>query len=398
LAFNYVDRQALGVLLQGIKIDLNLSDTQLGLITGLAFAAFYSLMGIPLARWADRGNRITLISVTVALWSVMVMLCGSARGFLGLAAIRVGVAIGEAGCVPPAHSLIADYFSRADRPRAMARYMLGGPLSSLVGYWGGGWLNQRVGWRTTFVLLGLPGLVLAVLSRFTLVEPRQPASRTRLETYSWSDAWRILSGNRTFRHLVAALSVLAFFSLGSAIWQPTFFMRHFGLSSERVGLWMAVVYGLGGLVGIYLGGEWAARWAPRNERRQLAVTALIQCIFAVATTLMYFSHTYAGALGWLGFAVLGAAATSGPLFATVQSLVPGHLRASAVAVIFLFSNLIGLGLGPLLVGMLSDALRARVGDDSLRVALMLTTPGYLWAACHLWQASRSVSRDLSGEQ
>jgi MFS family permease len=249
--------------------------------------------------------------------------------------------------------------------------------------------------------------VLAVLSRFTLVEPRgaspwrsaseKNATSAPDEAYSFQEACRVLLGNRTFRHLVLALSVLAFFSLGSAIWQPTFFLRHFGLSSERVGMWMAVVYGLGGLLGIYLGGEWAARWAPRDERRQLIAAAMVQCIFAVATALLYCSSTYAGALGWLAFAVVGAATTSGPLFATVQSLVPERLRACAVAVIFLFSNLIGLGLGPLVVGMLSDALRAWAAEDSLRYALMLTTPGYLWAGYHLWQASRSVSQDASRE-
>ena len=145
LAFNYVDRVALGLLLQDIKVDLDLSDTQLGFLSGIAFALFYSVMGIPIARWADRGNRVMIITVTTALWSVAVALCGLAGSFLQLLLIRIGVAVGEAGCIPPAHSLIADYFTRAERPRAVARYMLGGPLSFVIGYFLAGWLNQLCG-------------------------------------------------------------------------------------------------------------------------------------------------------------------------------------------------------------------------------------------------------------
>src|SRR5687767_13558141 len=164
LLFNCVDRLALGLLLQEIKIDLNLSDTQLGFLSGIAFALFYSIMGIPIARWADRGNRTVIISLTTAVWSLMVALCGAAGSFMQLMLIRIGVAIGEAGCVPPAHSLIADYFSRAERPRAVAIYMLGGPLSVIIGNFLAGWLNEFYGWRMTFAILGLPGLVLAALA------------------------------------------------------------------------------------------------------------------------------------------------------------------------------------------------------------------------------------------
>lgn len=164
LAFNYVDRFALGVLLQDIKVDLVLSDTQLGLLTGIAFAVFYSVMGIPIARWADRGNRVTIISLTTGLWSVAVAICAAAANFTQLLFMRMGVAIGEAGCYPPALSLISDYFDRSERPRAVAYYMLGPPLALVMGYFSAGWLNEYYGWRTTFLLLGVPGVVLAVLA------------------------------------------------------------------------------------------------------------------------------------------------------------------------------------------------------------------------------------------
>src|SRR6187431_1078222 len=183
LTFNYMDRVALGILLQDIKADLHLSDTQLGFLSGIAFALFYSVMGVPIARWADRGNRVTIITLTTALWSVAVALCGVATSFTQLLLTRVAVAVGEAGCIPPAFSLIADYFNRGERPRASAIYGLGAPLSTVIGYFFSGWLNDLYGWRVTFMLLGVPGLVLAALAWFTLRDPRH-ADAKRADRHS----------------------------------------------------------------------------------------------------------------------------------------------------------------------------------------------------------------------
>src|SRR5688572_15005553 len=217
LTFNYLDRVALGLVFQDIKVDLQLSDTQLGFLSGIAFALFYSIMGVPIARWADRGNRVLIISLTTAIWSVPVALCGLAGSFLQLLVLRIGVAVGEAGCVPPAHSLIADYFTRSERPRAVAIYMLGGPLSAVLGYFVAGWLNQFYGWRTTFMLLGLPGLALAVLAWSTLREPRhdvwvkRPSTHGSVDQPSLHEVYTTLRGNRTFRHLLLGYSVIFFF-------------------------------------------------------------------------------------------------------------------------------------------------------------------------------------------
>lgn len=220
LAFNFVDRMALGLLLQDIKIELDLSDTQLGFLSGIAFAFFYSIMGIPIARWADRGNRVAIIALTTALWSVGVALCGVAGSFAQLLLVRIGVAVGEAGCIPPAHSLIADYFSRTERPRAVARYMLGAPLSLLMGLFLAGWINEFYGWRATFMLLGLPGLVLVPLAWLTLREPRHEAERARAALAdarsssvqpSFKEAFVTLWRNRTFRYLLLCWSLASFF-------------------------------------------------------------------------------------------------------------------------------------------------------------------------------------------
>lgn len=407
LAFNCVDRMSLGLLLQNIKVDLTLSDTQLGLLSGIAFALFYSAMGIPIARWADRGNRVLIITITTAVWSAAVALCGAAGSFLQLLLIRVGVAVGEAGCIPPAHSLIADYFSRAERPRAVAIYMLGGPLSAVLGFFLAGWLNEFYGWRMTFVLLGVPGLVLAALAWFTLTEPRRAKSKAAAGTRSESSApvavpaqpslmevFVTLRGNRTFLHLLVCNSVVFFFSYGIGQWQPAFFIRSYGLQTGELGTWFAITWGGGGLLGTYLGGEWASRCAANNERLQLRVMAAVFCSFGLVSACVYLAPNAYVAFGLMGLGAIGVTAANGPLFATIQTLVPERMRALSIAILYLFANLIGMGLGPLAAGALSDALRPLLGEESLRYSLLALSPGYLWSGWHLWRASRTVTLDL----
>jgi MFS family permease len=397
LAFNYVDRQALGLVMQNIKVDLHLTDTQLGLLSGIAFALFYSVMGIPIARWADVGNRITIIGLTTALWSVAVALCGFASTFLQLLAIRVAVGVGEAGCIPPAHSLIPDYFNRAERPRAVAIYMLGGAFSVAIGYFLAGWLNQIYGWRATFVIVGLPGLALAALARLTLREPRREEAATRNSAAQppIREVIATLWASRTYRHLLLCFSIVSFFGNGILQWQPAFFIRSYGLTTGELGTWFAILYGLGGMTGGYLGGALASRRAANNEQLQLAGIALSYCVFALLETSVYLTSSLHVALALTGLAAVGAATITAPLFATVQTLVPERMRAVSIAIIYLFANLIGMGLGPLLAGVLSDALRPAFGEESLRYALLALCPGYLWSAWHLWRASRFVMVDLA---
>lgn len=417
LACNLVDGLVLGLVLQNIKVDLALSDTQLGFLSGIAFALFYSVMGIPIARWADRGNRVTIISITTALWSVTVALCGAAGNFLQLLLIRVGVAVGEAGCIPPAHSLIADYFTRAERPRAVARYMLGGPLSVVIGYFLAGWLNEFYGWRATFMLLSLPGLALAALAWFTLREPRlgkptmDPASRLAATSLSQAESAALmwtqpsvkevcvtLWANTTFRNLLFCFSVTSFFGAGIGQWQSAFFIRSYGLGTGELGTWFAVIYGLGNLLGIYWGGELASRLAANNERLQLKAMAAVYCSSAVISAFIFLSPNHYLAFGLMGLAVMVGTTATGPLFATIQTLVPERMRAMSIATIYLFANLVGMGLGPLAVGALSDALRPLLGEESLRYALLALCPGFFWGAWHLWRGSKTVSRDLKAVQ
>ncbi len=412
-AFNYVDRFALGLLLQDIKVDLALSDTQLGVLTGIAFAAFYSVLGVPLARWADRGNRVTIITFTTALWSIALAMFGWAGNFVQLLLIRIGVAVGEAGCVPPAHSLIADHFTRAERPRAIGIYMLGIPLAAVAGYFLAGWLNELFGWRITFMLVGLPGLALAALAWLTLKEPRCAPLRSHT-AFAVSAA---ISGNQpapahprlrevaaalwtnvTFRHLTICWSLVSFFGYGTWQWKPAFFIRSFGLETDEVGTWFAAIYGVCSFLGLYWGGALSARYAANNERLQFKVIAAAYCIFGLVQAGMFVSPNRYLAFALLALCTVGIYTAHGPLFAAIQSLAPSRMRATAVAIVYLCANLIGMGLGPLAAGALSDALLPRFGAESLRYALLILCFGYLWTAWHLWRASVTVTRDLEVAQ
>jgi MFS family permease len=417
-AFNFVDRFALGLVLDSIKVDLRLSDSQLGFLSGIAFALFYSIMGLPIARWADRGNRVTIIALTATLWSVMVALCGMATSFLQLMLIRIGVGIGEAGCVPPAHSLIADYYPRAERPRASALYQQGTNVGLIIAYFVAGWLNQFYGWRVMFVLVGLPGFVLAALALLSIKEPRLTKPPVKIVSDappgslcadgmvpavsrhpSTKEVFLTLWANATFRHVLYGFSLWYFFGYGITQWQPAFFVRSFGLRTGELGTWFAVAFGVCGFVGMYWGGVMASRYAPNNECLQLKAMAVINLAFnGIIWSFIYLSHDYRVALALMGLGTLGATLIYGPLFATIQTLVPAPMRAMSIAIVLLCANLIGMGLGPLVVGIISDALQPHFGQESLRYALLALCPGYLWVSWHFWQASRTVTRDVGAVQ
>jgi MFS family permease len=279
--------------------------------------------------------------------------------------------------------------------------MQGGPLSVVIGYCLAGWLSELFGWRAMFVLLGLPGLVLVALARFTLKEPRStmPSERAVAATAEDQPTLRevmvTLGSNKSFRHLLFCISIVYFFTQGIGQWQPAFFMRSYGIGAGELGTWFTVIWGLGGLIGTYLGGEWAYRRAAGNEPLQLRVMGIAYGVFGLISVGVYLSPNRYVAFGLLGLASIGVNTTSGPLFATIQSLVPGRMRALSIALIYLCANLIGMGLGPLAAGALSDAFRPWAGDESLRYALLTLCPGYLWATWHLWRGSRTVGRDLS---
>jgi predicted MFS family arabinose efflux permease len=295
--------------------------------------------------------------------------------------------------------------------------MLGAPLSVVVGYFLAGWLNEFFGWRMTFMLLGLPGLGLAALAWFTLKEPRRSTSTLNAELRrATSGGYQsdveeasavqpslelvcvTLWSNRTFRHLLLYFSVLYFFDYGIQQWQSAFFIRSYGLQTGELGTWLTFIFGLGGLVGIYCGGELASRRAAQNERSQLKAMAFVYAVYAILSTFIYLSPNQYLAFGFMSLAALGGALVTGPLLATMQTLVPHRMRAVALAITYLFANFIGMGLGPLAAGMLSDAIQPVAGVESLRYALLAFCPGYLWGAWHLLKASRTVLADIAAVQ
>ena len=394
-AFNYLDRAVLSLLLEPIKEDLELSDSQLGFLTGFAFAVFYAVAGIPIARWADRGNRNTVITATTALWSAMVALCGLVNSYTQLLLVRVGVAVGEAGCVPPAQSLIADYFDRVERPRAMAVYWLCYPISMILGYLGGGWLAESVGWRMTFIVIGVPGVVLAILVKLTLREPRLKQTKIFVvEQPSFKVVLTTLWQQHSFRQIVTAFCLASFFGIGVVQWLPTFFIRSHGMEIGELGFWFAFAWGLCGMFGTYLGGALATRYAANKEALQMRVLAVLCVLSGSLYVMVYLLPNQYVALAFMSIIAALFAMFNGPVFSMIQSLVNDRMRSVALALTFLFANLIGFGLGPVAVGVLSDLLAPKFGQESLRYALTLFSPGYLWLAYHYWQAGNTIEADI----
>ena len=416
--FNGVDGAALGLVLQDIKGDLLLSDTQLGLLTGIAFAITYSIMGVAIAHWADRSDRVAIISLAAALWSLLVVGCGMAVSFFQLFVLRVGVGIGEAGCGPASQSLIADCFERSERARANAVYSMSAGVTCLIGFGIAGRLNQIYGWRMMFMLLGLPGLAVGILAWFTVREPRFgrswdangatwfsrpprsllsiaiPGSRPQ----PLREAASILWSNTTLRHMLLFWSVWGFLGVGLGRWWPAFFVRSYGMNTGELGAWLALIFGVGGTLGPMVGAAWAARYASNKERLQLKVAGGICCGLTVLMPFIYLVPNRYLAFGLLALYTMVTAAFVGPFWATMQTLVPESMRAATTAIFMLLASLIGNGLGSLVTGALSDALQVYFGTESLRYASLALCPGFLWMAWHLWQAGDSVTADLATRQ
>ncbi len=375
---NFLDRQIVNILAEPISRDLGLSDTQIGLLTGLAFALFYTLLGIPIARYADNSttNRVGLISISLAVWSAMTAICGVAQNFLQLALARVGVGVGEAGCTPAAHSLITDSVPPEKRSSAIAFYGLGIPIGSLMGLVIGGALNDAYGWRTAFMVVAIPGLIMAGLLPFILREPRKAENAARLlsgekarAVLSTKEALKEVFSSRAFVMLAIAASFTAFLSYGKGVWAVILFIRSHGLSPGETGTLLGIVLGVAGMIGTWMGGMMADRFGKTNKRHLLTTPAIGMVIATPILFLGYFATDWRVAIVLLFVPTALNAAYYGPTYGCVQDLVKPEARAMAAAVMLFAQNLIGLGLGPLLFGMMSDAFKPMAGDESVRWVL-----------------------------
>jgi predicted MFS family arabinose efflux permease len=399
--FNFIDRQILSILVEPIKRDLGVSDTAMGFLTGGAFAVFYTFAGIPIARFADRSVRRTVIAVGCAVWSAMTAASGLARGFGELALARVGVGVGEAACSPPAHSLLADYFPPERRATALSVYASGIHFGTAFGYLAGGWLNAAFDWRTAFMAVGLPGLALAILVRLTVREPARGLSEggsAGQDVPPTREVFRFLWALPSFRHLAFASALTAFAGYGVAIWTPAFLMRVHGMSSAEIGTWLGLIAGLGGATGAWLGGVASDRLGARDPRYALwvpAAAALAGLPFALL--LLFWPTPHAALLLGIPATVFGAM-WLGPVFALTQTLVRIRMRAVASAILLFVVNLIGLGLGPQVVGALNDSLRPSFGDAAVRWSLAgVVLSMSAWASLHFALAARTLARDLEAK-
>lgn len=370
---NFVDRQIVAVLGEDIKAALELDDTQFGLLGGLAFALFYTVLGIPIARFAERGNRVRIISVALAVWSGFTALCGSATSFLQILLFRIGVGVGEAGCTPPAHSLISDYVPPERRASALALYSMGVPIGTFAGFALGAVIAENFGWRAAFFAVGLPGVILALLTWFTLKEPRVLglAKLAPAHGANFSDALKELAGKPSYWCAVLAATVISFLGYGHAYFLPGYLARTHEMGLQERGLGMAVMVLIAGVAGTWLGGRLADRAAANDTRAYMtlpAIAFILGAPFFVAGMLVpHGSYTIAGAAVDSGYVALVFLAIPtalnsiwyGPVYAAIQGLAKPHTRATAVAVMFFILNLVGLGLGPTVVGMLSDMFAAQ---------------------------------------
>lgn len=397
--FNFIDRQILSILLPAIKAEFLVDDWVLGFLAGSAFALFYATLGVPIALLADRLNRRNLIAISLCIWSAMTALSGAAASVLQLALARVGVGVGEAGYGPPAHSLIADYFSAANRATAMGIFSLGISFGIMIAYLGGGWMVQNVGWRQAFLAVGLPGLILALVFRLTVKEPPRGYSDGLVDTgqkYAVKAVASFLLQRKSFIHLsigaglssLSAYAVLSFF--------PSFLVRSHGMNLQEIGAYLGVIIGVSTGLG-YLGGGYVADKIGRvSKHRSLYAVAAASIFGWIFIFPLYLLDDPYLVLAMLFFPTALMNVYLPTTFALTQSLVNVRMRAVAAAILLFILNIIGLGFGPQITGILSDVLSDSLGVESLRYSLLLvgvvTGP---WAAWHFFLAGRHIDADLA---
>jgi MFS family permease len=399
-ALNFVDRQILVILQESIKVDMALSDAQLGLLTGFAFAIFYVSVGIPIARWADVGNRKNIVAGAVAVWSGMTALSGLTQNFYQLLLARIGVGVGEAGGSPPSHSILSDYYPAKERGRAMAIYSTGVYLGILIGFIVGGWVNEHYGWRIAFFAVGLPGLLIALIVKFTLREPiRGMSDGIEIKTsVTFKETLSILWALKSFRFFALASGLTAFCSYGIGNFLPSFLIRSHGFETTQVGISLAITAGLGGIIGTYAGGHFADKLGLKDMRWYLWVPAIPAIFGPLLITSAMFMDNSTLALACLFVSTVFGALYLGPVIAITHTLVNPNMRAMSSAILFLVLNLIGLGCGPLVVGLISDALTPSLGSDALRYSIAGVSFVGLLSMLAFYRAAKYLPEDLAKQQ
>lgn len=394
--FNFIDRQIIGILAVPIKADLMLSDTQLGLMGGLAFALFYTALGIPIAMLADRANRTWIMTIALTVWSAMTAVCGLAQNFWQIFFARLGVGVGEAGGVTPAYSLISDYFPSHQRARALSVYSFGIPIGSALGIVFGGFIASRIDWRFAFFAVGLAGIAIAPLFKLTVAEPprgRFDANQEKTVPPALAAIFAKLMLKPSFWFMSFGAAFSSMMGYGLFFWLPSFFVRSYGLSLLEASLFFGAILLIGGIAGIWAGGS----LADRHGAAKRSAYVLIPAIAFIATIPFYVLAILSPNLVVVFFALLLPCALGlawlGPVLSAMQHIVPPNMRATASSIFLFINNLIGIGVGTAALGFISDSLQARFGDDSLRYAILCGTVFYVLAAVFFLAAAKWLDED-----
>jgi predicted MFS family arabinose efflux permease len=397
LVFSVVDRYILAILVDDIKVDLQISDTAMGFVMGMAFSVVNAVAGIPLARLADQRSRTAIVAIGIGAWSILTTAQGFVRTFAALALARMGVGIGEATTGPAAHSLLSDYFPPERRATAIAVYTMGGHVGVVLGFAGGGLLNDALGWRMTMVAVGLPGLLIAGVVMATLREPVRGLSEARRadgEQIPFGEVFRYLYSQRTFRHMAAVLPLLVFTNYAISFWGPAFLMRVHEMTASEVGVALGLVQGIGGALGGVIG-AWACDRLGRRDRRWYlwlpAVAALGSLPFLLG--FVWLPDPWL-AIYCVGPAVFLISVHIAPVYALGQGLARLRMRAMASALLHLGASILAAGVGPQLIGLTNDLLEPRFGEEAVRYSLMLVAFSTLLGVFHAWRASRTLLGDL----
>lgn len=392
---NALDRAIIGTLMPAIKEEFALSYTQLGLLGGLAFALFYATCGIPIATLADRTSRKWILAASIGFWSVMTAACGLARNFPMLLAARVGTAIGEAGGSPPSHSLISDYFSLKRCGTALSIYALGVPIGGMIGLYLGGHGNDWWGWRTTFVVAGLPGVIVSILVALTVKEPKRTAPPSAQSRNPFIAVKHVM-GKPAFVHMSLAAAMHALVWYGAANFNSVFLVESHGMTTSQIGTWFAMFSAIGAF-GTFFGGflsDWLSR-RYNDERFYMLVPGLSVVAAVPFQFVAYTSGDIPLIMAAFAANAFFASVFFGPSFAMAQALVSPRHRALSASLLLFIQTMIGLGVGPLIAGIISDILKPSFAEDALRYALVILALFNIWSGVHYYLGSRTVRRDIA---
>jgi predicted MFS family arabinose efflux permease len=395
---NYLDRQILGILAHPIKVEFHLSDFQVGILGGPAFAVVYSVLGIPIAIFADRLNRRNVIAASLVVFSFMTLVCGFAVQYWQLVLARFGTGVGEAGTSPSINSVLADLYPPEKRASALAFYSAGLNIGLLIAFFGGGWIAQHYGWRQAFLTAGIPGLLLGILVLLTVREPRRGMVENLVDTAETPNLWaviRVLWRQPSFRWIALGTGMSSFGGYAGITFIPSFLVISHHMTLSEIGVALSLLTGAGGAIGTYMAGVFADRYGKTDIRWNMYVPIVATFVAIPFAPIFYLApSTAVSLLGAIVPAMMGAAYI-GPAYSMTQSLVPLRMRARAIAILLFILNMIGLGLGPPGVGEISDLLKPVLGADSLRWALLSTVITALVGAFCYWRASRTLKADLA---